>query len=175
MFLTQDLPLLQPITASLRRSPDRRPVPAAAARCSGLRRLRAGRQLRRISHSGRAFLVPNPVRCITYKSREPAGALWRHRGDWGGSQLIGPEWFPDSYPWVPSISPGLNFYFSQPRYCRWWRSRQHPAPDPATGLHLTRPRLAENAEARRASLLGSLRAPASSRVRCPASSRPRRC
>ncbi|CKV30505.1 PE family protein [Mycobacterium tuberculosis] len=29
--------------------------------------------------------------------------------------LIGPEWFPDSYPWVPSINPGLNFYFGQPQ------------------------------------------------------------
>jgi hypothetical protein len=23
----------------------------------------------------------------------------------------GPENFPDAYPWVPSINPGLNFYF----------------------------------------------------------------
>jgi hypothetical protein len=26
----------------------------------------------------------------------------------------GPEYFPDVYPWVPSINPGLNFYIGQP-------------------------------------------------------------
>jgi hypothetical protein len=27
----------------------------------------------------------------------------------------GPEYFPQTYPWVPSIAPGTNFYFGQPQ------------------------------------------------------------
>lgn len=148
MFLTQDLPLLQPIRdIPYAGPPDRRPVPAAAAgaRRLGLRRLRAGRQLRGYPHSGRAVLDPQPVRChVLPDQREPAGALWRHRGDWGGSRIDWAGVVPGQLSVGPVDKPGPEFLLrpatGDTAIPDEWRSRQHPAPDPATGLHLTRPR-----------------------------------
>ena len=30
------------------------------------------------------------------------------------SGLLSPSYFPDTYPWVPSIDPGLNIFLGQP-------------------------------------------------------------
>lgn len=119
MFLTQDLPLLQPI----------RDIPYAGPPIADLLQP----QLRVLVDLGYAdygpggnyadiptpaglFSIPNPF-AVTYylikgSLQAPYGAIVEIGVEAG---LIGPEWFPDSYPWVPSINPGLNFYFGQPQ------------------------------------------------------------
>lgn len=119
MFLTQDLPLLQPI----------RDIPYAGPPIADLFQP----QLRVLVDLGYAdygpdgnyadiptpaglFSIPNPF-AVTYylikgSLQAPYGAIVEIGVEAG---LIGPEWFPDSYPWVPSINPGLNFYFGQPQ------------------------------------------------------------
>lgn len=59
--------------------------------------------------------VPNPFAVSYYllkgSLQAPYGAAVEIGVEAG---LLGPESFPDTYPWVPSLNPGLNFYLGQP-------------------------------------------------------------
>ncbi|QUR65912.1 PE family protein [Mycobacterium spongiae] len=117
MLLTQDLPLLQPI----------RDIPVVGPPLANL----IQPQLRVLVDLGYAdygpggnyadvptpaalFSVPNPFAVSYYllkgSLQAPYGAIVDIGVDAG---LLGPEWLPNTYPWVPSTSPGLNFYFGQ--------------------------------------------------------------
>ncbi|WP_204081022.1 PE family protein [Mycobacterium riyadhense] len=119
MILTQDLPLVQPI----------RDIPYAGPVLADL----IQPQLRVLVDLGYAdygpagnyadiptpaglFSIPNPFAVTYYLAlgslQAPYGAAVEIGVQAG---LWGPEWFPDTYPWVPSINPGLNFYFGQPQ------------------------------------------------------------
>lgn len=59
--------------------------------------------------------IPNPFTVI------PDLALGAVQGPYGAAVEIGveagllsPSLFPDTYPWVPSVNPGLNFFLGQP-------------------------------------------------------------
>ncbi|WP_421845919.1 PE family protein [Mycobacterium sp.] len=117
MVLTQDLPLVQPI----------RDIPYAGPPLAAL----IQPQLRVLVDLGYAdygpggnyadvptpaalFSVPNPFAVSYYllkgSLQAPYGAVVEIGVQAG---LLGPEWYPDSYPWVPSTNPGLHFYFDQ--------------------------------------------------------------
>ncbi len=60
--------------------------------------------------------IPNPFTVI------PDLALGAVQGPYGAAVEIGveagllsPSYFPNTYPWVPSIDPGLNIYLGQPQ------------------------------------------------------------
>jgi hypothetical protein len=118
MFLTQDLPLLQPI----------RDIPYAGPPIADIFQP-ALRVMVDLGYSDYGYAdlptpaglinIPNPLN-VAYSF---AQSLWM--GPYGAGVEIGveagfwgPEYFPDAYPWVPSINPGLNLYispqFSQP-------------------------------------------------------------
>jgi hypothetical protein len=111
MFLTQDLPLLQPI----------RDIPYAGPPIADIFQP-ALRVMVDLGYSDYGYAdlptpaglinIPNPLN-VAYNL---AQSLWM--GPYGAGVEIGveagfwgPENFPDAYPWVPSINPGLNFYF----------------------------------------------------------------
>ncbi|MDT5221361.1 MAG: hypothetical protein QOF15_3466, partial [Mycobacterium sp.] len=111
MFLTQDLPLLQPI----------RDIPYAGPPIADIFQP-ALRVMVDLGYSDYGYAdlptpaglinIPNPLN-VAYSF---AQSLWM--GPYGAGVEIGveagfwgPEYFPDAYPWVPSINPGLNFYF----------------------------------------------------------------
>lgn len=118
MFLTQDLPLLQPI----------RDIPYAGPPIADIFQP-ALRVMVDLGYSDYGYAdlptpaglinIPNPF-AVAYHLGQ---SLWM--GPYGAAVEIGveagfwgPEHFPDAYPWVPSTNPGLNFYlgpqFSQP-------------------------------------------------------------
>ncbi|CAM4259552.1 putative PPE family protein PPE42 [Mycobacterium basiliense] len=118
MLLTQDLPLVQPI----------RDIPYAGPPLADL----IQPQLRVLVDLGYAdygpglnyadiptpagfFSIPNPFAVSYYLAlgslQAPYGAAVEIGVEAG---LWGPEWFPDVYPWVPSVNPGLNLYLGQP-------------------------------------------------------------
>ncbi|MCV7122045.1 PE family protein [Mycobacterium lacus] len=119
MILTQDLPLLQPI----------RDIPYAGPPIADLfqPQLRVlvdlgygdygpGLNYADIPTPAGLLSIPNPF-AVTYylvkgSLQAPYGAAVEIGVEAG---LIGPEWFPDTYPWVPSLNPGLNFYLGQPQ------------------------------------------------------------
>ena len=111
MFLTQDLPLLQPI----------RDIPYAGPPIADIFQP-ALRVMVDLGYSDYGYAdlptpaglinIPNPLN-VAY---DFAQSLWM--GPYGAGVEIGveagfwgPENFPHAYPWVPSINPGLNFYF----------------------------------------------------------------
>ncbi|MDP7704512.1 MULTISPECIES: PE-PPE domain-containing protein [unclassified Mycobacterium] len=110
MFLTQDLPLLQPI----------RDIPYAGPVLADL----IQPQLRVMvdlgySDYGYADLptpaglinIPNPFNVAYYLAKGTLLAPYGAAVEIGvQAGLWGPEYFPNEYPWVPSINPGLNFY-----------------------------------------------------------------
>lgn len=113
MFLTQDLPLLQPI----------RDIPFAGPVLADL----IQPQLRVLvdlgySDYGYADLptpagllaIPNPLNTVYYLGKgmlqAPHGAIVEIGVQAGLLNPVNP-YFPDAYPWVPSLNPGLNFYF----------------------------------------------------------------
>lgn len=111
MFLTQDLPLLQPI----------RDIPYAGPVIADLLQppLRVMVDLG-YSDYGYADLptpaglinIPNPVNVAYYLAKGTLLAPYGAGVEIGvQAGLWGPEYFPTEYPWVPSINPGLNFYF----------------------------------------------------------------
>ncbi|MBX9642103.1 MAG: PE-PPE domain-containing protein [Mycobacteriaceae bacterium] len=111
MFLTQDLPLLQPI----------RDIPYAGPVLADLVQppLRVMVDLG-YSDYGYADLptpaglinIPNPVNVAYYLGKGLLQAPYGAAVEIGvQAGLWGPEYFPTEYPWVPSINPGLNFYF----------------------------------------------------------------
>lgn len=118
MFMTQDLPLLQPI----------RDIPFAGPPIADIFQP-ALRVMVDLGYSDYGYAdlptpaglinIPNPLN-VAYHFAQSA---WM--GPYGAAVEIGveagfwgPELFPDAYPWVPSTNPGLNLYispdFSQP-------------------------------------------------------------
>lgn len=119
MLLTQDLPLVQPI----------RDIPFVGPPLADLiqPQLRVlvdlgypdygpGGNYADVPTPAGLFSVPNPFAVSYYLLK---GSLQAPYGAAVGigveAGLIGPEWYPDTYPWVPSASPGLNFHFGQPQ------------------------------------------------------------
>ncbi|ORW90059.1 PE family protein [Mycobacterium szulgai] len=110
MFLTQDLPLLQPI----------RNIPYAGPPIADLFQP----QLRVLvdmgySDYGYADLptpagllsIPNPINIGYYLIKGTLQAPYAAAVEIGvEAGFWGPEYFPDTYPWVPSLNPGLNIY-----------------------------------------------------------------
>ncbi|KAA1249799.1 PE-PPE domain-containing protein [Mycobacterium simiae] len=119
MLLTQDLPLVQPI----------RDIPYAGPPLADLiqPQLRVlvdlgyadygpGANYANIPTPAGLFALPNPLAVSYYllkgSLQAPYGAVIEigvEAGFWG------PELFPDAYPWVPSINPGLHIYLGQPQ------------------------------------------------------------
>lgn len=110
MFLTQDLPLLQPI----------RDIPYAGPVIADLFQPTLRVMVDLGYNYGYADLptpaglinIPNPINVAYYLGQgllqTPYGAAVEIGVQAG---LWGPEYFPTAYPWVPSTNPGLNFYF----------------------------------------------------------------
>lgn len=118
MLLTQNLPLVQPIRdipyigppiADWIQPPLRVLVDLAYSDYG------PGLSYADIATPAGLFSVPNPLAVSYYLAK---GAL---QGPYAAAVgvgveagLWGPEWYPNTYPWVPSVNPGLNFYFGQP-------------------------------------------------------------
>lgn len=117
MFMTQNLPLLEPIRAIPYAGP-----PIADIFQPDLRVLvdlgygdyGPGANYANIPTPAGLFDLPNPFTVI------PDLALGAVQGPYGAAVEIGveagllsPSYFPDTYPWVPSINPGLNVSFGQ--------------------------------------------------------------
>lgn len=118
MHLTQDLPLLQPI----------RNIPYAGPPIADL----IQPQLRVLVDMGYSdygyadlptpaglLAIPNPINIGYYLIKGSLQAPYAAVVEIGvEAGFWGPELFPDTYPWVPSLNPGVNFYlgpsFSQP-------------------------------------------------------------
>lgn len=117
MFMTQNLPLLEPIRAIPYAGP-----PIADIFQPDLRVLvdlgyadygPTGNYANIPTPAG-LFSIPNPFTVIPYL------ALGAVQGPYGAAVEIGveaglvsPDLFPDTYPWVPSINPGLNISLGQ--------------------------------------------------------------
>ncbi|OBI11707.1 PE family protein [Mycobacterium sp. E2327] len=117
MFMTQNLPLLEPIRAIPYAGP-----PIADIFQPDLRVLvdlgygdyGSGANYANIPTPAGLFDLPNPFTVI------PDLALGAVQGPYGAAVEIGveagllsPSYFPNTYPWVPSINPGLNVSFGQ--------------------------------------------------------------
>ncbi|ORW95356.1 PE family protein [Mycobacterium sp. IEC1808] len=117
MLMTQNLPLLEPIRAIPYAGP-----PIADIFQPDLRVLvdlgygdyGPGANYANIPTPAGLFDVPNPFTVI------PDLALGAVQGPYGAAVEIGveagllsPSYFPNTYPWVPSINPGLNVSFGQ--------------------------------------------------------------
>ena len=119
MLMTQNLPLVQPI----------RDIPFAGPPLADLiqPQLRVlvdlgysdygpGHSYADVPTPAGLFTVPNPFAVGYYliqgTLQAPYGAAVEIGVEAG---LWGPQYFPNTYPWVPSISPGTNFYFGQPQ------------------------------------------------------------
>ncbi|OSC42036.1 PE family protein [Mycobacterium decipiens] len=119
MFLTQDLPLLAPIHAIPYAGP-----PIASLFQPQLRVLvdlgyadyGPGGNYADIPTPAGLFSIPNPFTVSYYLIKGSLQAPYGAAVEIGvQAGLVGPEWYPDTYPWVPSINPGLNLYFGQPQ------------------------------------------------------------
>jgi hypothetical protein len=117
MFMTQNLPLLEPIRAIPYAGP-----PIADIFQPDLRVLvdlgygdyGPGANYANVPTPAGLFDLPNPFVVI------PDLALGAVQGPYGAAVEIGveagllsPSYFPNTYPWVPSINPGLNVSFGQ--------------------------------------------------------------
>jgi hypothetical protein len=117
MFMTQNLPLLEPIRAIPYAGP-----PIADIFQPDLRVLvdlgygdyGPGANYANVPTPAGLFDLPNPFVVI------PDLALGAVQGPYGAvveigveAGLLSPSYFPDTYPWVPSINPGLNVSFGQ--------------------------------------------------------------
>lgn len=118
MLMTQNLPLLQPIRDIPYVGP-----PIADIFQPDLRVLvdlgygdyGPGLNYANVPTPAGLFDIPNPFTVI------PDLALGAVQGPYGAAVEIGveagllsPSSFPNTYPWVPSIDPGLNFFLGQP-------------------------------------------------------------
>ncbi|MHA7653298.1 PE family protein [Mycobacterium sp. ML4] len=110
MFLTQNLPLLQPI----------RDIPYAGPVFADLLQPPLRVMVDLGYNYGYADLptpaglinIPNPFNVAYYLGQGLLQAPYGAAVEIGvQAGLWGPEYFPDAYPWVPSTNPGLNFYF----------------------------------------------------------------
>jgi hypothetical protein len=119
MLLTQDLPLLQPIRGIPFIGPPLANVVQPSLRVLvdlGYSDYAAGASYADIPTPAGLLQAPNPFTVGYYLAK---GAL---QGPYGAGVSIGeelglwgPEYYPDSYPWTPSVSPGLNFFIGQPQ------------------------------------------------------------
>jgi hypothetical protein len=119
MLMTQDLPLVQPIRAIPYAGPPLADLIQPQLRVLvdlGYSDYGAGHSYADVPTPAGLFTVPNPFAVGYYlvqgTLQAPYGAaveIGVEAGFWG------PEYFPNTYPWVPSISPGTNFYFGQPQ------------------------------------------------------------
>src|SRR5882757_161850 len=118
MLPTQDLPLVQPIRAIPYAGPPLADLIQPQLRVlvdMGYGDYGAGLNYANVPTPAGLLQIPNPFaigyHLITGTLMAPYGAaveIGVEAGFWG------PEYFPDVYPWVPSLNPGLNFYIGQP-------------------------------------------------------------
>lgn len=119
MLMTQDLPLLQPLRDIPYVGPPLADLVQPQLRVlvdMGYADYGAGGNYANIPTPAGLLSLPNPLAVGYYLATgslmAPYGAAVEIGVEAG---LWGPEHFPDVYPWVPSVSPGLNFYFGQPQ------------------------------------------------------------
>ncbi|AKN17162.1 PE family protein [Mycobacterium haemophilum] len=117
MFLTQDLPLLQPIRAIPYIGPPIADLLQPQLRVLvdlGYADFGPGGNYADIPTPAGLLAIPDPFAVTYYLIKGGLQAAYGAAVDIGvQAGLIGPEWFPTSYPWVPSINPGLHFYWGQ--------------------------------------------------------------
>ncbi|ORA12596.1 PE family protein [Mycobacterium asiaticum] len=110
MFLTQNLPILQPI----------RDIPYAGPVIADLLQPPLRVMIDLGYSDGYADLptpaglinIPNPFTFAYYMGQGLLQAPYGAAVEIGvQAGLWGPEYFPDAYPWVPMVNPGLNLYF----------------------------------------------------------------
>ncbi|OBK14149.1 PE family protein [Mycobacterium asiaticum] len=110
MFLTQNLPILEPIRA----------IPYAGPVIADLLQPPLRVMIDLGYSDGYADLptpaglinIPNPLTFAYYMGQGLLQAPYGAAVEIGvQAGLWGPEYFPDAYPWVPMVNPGLNLYF----------------------------------------------------------------
>jgi hypothetical protein len=117
MLMTQNLPLLQPIRAIPYAGPPIADIFQPDLRVLvdlGYMGYGPGANYANIPTPAGLLEIPNPFTII------PALALGTVQGPYGAvveigveAGLVSPSYFPDTYPWVPSINPGLNISLGQ--------------------------------------------------------------
>ncbi|OBG23730.1 PE-PPE domain-containing protein [Mycobacterium sp. 852002-51057_SCH5723018] len=117
MLMTQNLPLLQPIRAIPFAGPPIADIFQPDLRVLvdlGYTGFGPGADYANIPTPAGLFEIPNPLTII------PDLALGTVQGPYGAaveigveSGLLSPSYFPNAYPWVPSINPGLNISLGQ--------------------------------------------------------------
>jgi hypothetical protein len=117
MLMTQNLPLLQPIRAIPYAGPPIADIFQPDLRVlvdMGYMGFGPGANYANIPTPAGLLEIPNPLTII------PDLALGAVQGPYGAaveigveSGLLSPSYFPDTYPWVPSINPGLNISLGQ--------------------------------------------------------------
>ncbi|OBF43706.1 PE family protein [Mycobacterium sp. 852002-50816_SCH5313054-b] len=117
MFMTQNLPLLEPIRAIPYAGPPIADIFQPDLRVLvdlGYADYGAGANYANIPTPAGLLDIPNPFTVI------PDLALGAVQGPYGAaveigveSGLLSPSYFPNTYPWVPSINPGLNISLGQ--------------------------------------------------------------
>ena len=118
MIMTQNLPLLQPIRAIPYAGPPIADIFQPDLRVIvdlGYGDYGPGLNYANVPTPATLFSIPNPFTVI------PDLALGAVQGPYGAVVEIGveagltsPSYFPNTYPWVPSIDPGLHFFLGQP-------------------------------------------------------------
>jgi len=118
MLMTQNLPLLQPIRDIPYAGPPIADIFQPDLRVlvdMGYGNYGPGQEYANVPTPASLFHLVNPF-AVTYDL-----ALGTVQGPYGAVVQIGveaglasPSAFPNAYPWVPSIDPGLNFYLGQP-------------------------------------------------------------
>jgi hypothetical protein len=119
MLMTQNLPLLQPIRDIPYAGPPIADIFQPDLRVLvdlGYADYGPGLNYANVPTPAGLFSIPNPFTVI------PDLALGAVQGPYGAAVEIGveagllsPSLFPNTYPWVPSIAPGLNFFLGQPQ------------------------------------------------------------
>lgn len=117
MLLTQDLPLVQPIRAIPYIGPPIADLLQPQLRVLvdlGYADFGASGNYADIPTPAGLLAIPDPFAVAYYLIKGGLQAPYGAAVELGvQAGLIGPEWFPTSYPWVPSINPGLHFYLGQ--------------------------------------------------------------
>ncbi len=118
MIMTQNLPLLQPIRAIPYAGPPIADIFQPDLRVLvdlGYGDFGPGLNYANVPTPAGLLEIPNPFTVI------PDLALGTVQGPYGAAVEIGvetgllsPSYFPNTYPWTPSIAPHLNFFLGQP-------------------------------------------------------------
>jgi hypothetical protein len=118
MFMTQNLPLLQPIRDIPYAGPPIADIFEPDLRVLvdlGYADYGTGANYANIPTPSGLFSVPNPFTVIpdliTGAWQGPYAAAVEIGVESG---LVSPSYFPTAYPWVPSVDPHLNFFLGQP-------------------------------------------------------------